>query len=333
LGDRRRDIFILMAMNYKPSGELRIEVGALGWKQNASARVVLQLRNDVRRHNQRQMSTPGFDGRKSLRHLANWLNRSSAQQVLGVYTMGSFEALEHRTAGDDHRARVTGRGICQVPSDAFDKRHLGKIQPASVEHEAMGCKATKRPAANLDRGEIPSRCKTVVSVGEEERFSLECRLQTADMGRISDRPDLVDTAKAVRCFRRRGLLHVQQRSERALQITAPKQETARIAIARMQTACTSGDTLGECLFVCKDRSFHPVQQSHHSFANGDFRFARETKNLAVEIQRGFSFLGQYSGAQRARRFLAGHVNGDRQTLESSKGQEYSHSERVTRAFA
>ncbi len=318
-----------MPMQYKPRSEFRKKIGALGRKQNAAARILLDREG---RNEQCHLCPPGLDSGDGLRNLPNRLDGRVTDQTLHRYVVRNLHPSEYRAARHYDGTPVSGRGGGKVAFYLFDRLCGRQLKIARRDDETMRWQTPQSVAAKLNSGEIPPGCETMVSVGEEERLRIQTGLQIAYAARICHAPDLVQTAEPVGRFDVRSLAYRQQRCQSALRIVTPQPQTAgvaiwvaiRIAACRLQHVRACGNTIGKSLFMRENGGFGSVEQTHNAVAKGLAAFAGKTEALVVKKQSGLPILNQRRITKRERRLFTGHIERGAGRMESPKGQDDRH---------
>jgi hypothetical protein len=200
-----------------------------------------------------------------------------------------------------------------------------------VEGEEPGVsRRPQRGATDLDCREIPTRRKAMVSVGEKQRYVIQFVLDASNTVGVCDRPDLMQTAKAVSYLDFGGSAILQHWSEGSRRIVAPEPKTAGVGDGELQALSACGDAIGKGFFMREHLRSGAVQQAHNSVANPCVVLAGETEGLAVAKQGGVSVLPVMRGNRRGLGFFARYVGGGSARTEGPKGQKNGHSEHHSR---
>jgi len=317
-------------MHDKSGGQFGVEVCAFGWKQKPPTGLRFNLLQRERRHKQRHPGLPGLDGVDRLGPFAHRQDRGIVQQLLDVDAGGHFNATENRTRRNHDATGVSGGGSRKVAVDVLHRLRSRQTQFTGIEYDAVRRVRAQRLTADLNRGQVPPGGKTMVSIGQEERFPVESGLDRPDAVKARNGPNLVQAAESVLDFdlRRRG--GFQLRGQRAFRIVTPKPQAARISGGQFEHPPAPGNAVGGGLLVRKDRCSAAVQQPHDSIAEGFDIFSRKAESLAVVKQGRLRVLEVLRLFGDGLRVFARYVDSWVAGTEGLKRQKYSHLEKHSR---
>jgi hypothetical protein len=305
--------------------ELGVEVRAFGRQQDAALRVVFDGVDFDWFHQQ-----DGLPFRRLREvangvnlHIANHLSPQSCELTFAVST-ANFETVQGPAVDGNTESGEPGRRRALEGSKVSDRVQRGQAQVAGAGNPPVRSKRAERAVANLNGGEVPSGCETVMPISEEERFSLQSALDAAYLRGIGNRPEAMGNAEAVDRFVVRREWRMKKRADGFRFVATPKPQAAGICPATGNGFGAGGDTLRRCFFVRKNGCFIAIEQTHYAAANG------VSELLPVEKQRRLQQFGKARRVDNFRRIFSRDIDCVSRRIPGAKRQQNWHANEPAR---